>query len=96
MFEKNFNLYLQLRVTHENYQTPYYLVCFGCIDAFIENPTKEEYKVISDICYNLYLKLDDVNLETIADSLAEKYAKKTFTLAELKAMDLWQIAQYID
>lgn len=96
MFEKDFKLYELLRDNQANYRTPYYVICFGCIDAFVENATKEEYEVISDICYNLYLKLDEVCLEKIADCLAEKYASKVFTLEELKTMDKWQIYQYVD
>ena len=95
MFEKDFALYEHLKGTNANYKTPYYLVCFGCIDAFVDNPTREEYEVIADICYELYLKLDDVNLENIADSIAKNYADRRFTLQELKKMDRWQICQFI-
>ena len=96
MFEKDFKLYENLKGTQANYRTPYYLICFGCIDAFLENPTEEEYSTISDICYNLYLKLDDICLERIADSISSKYADKVFSLDDLKTMDKWQICQYVD
>ena len=95
MFEKALTLYEQLRENHERYSIPYYLVCFLSIDAFIKNPTKEEYEVISDTSCWLYSKLDDVQLETIVDSLSKQYANQAFTLEELNEMDQWEVLEYI-
>lgn len=95
MFEKALNLYEQLRENHENYSIPYYMVCFLSIDAFVENPTKEEYEVISDTSCWLYSKLDDVQLETIAEALSKQYANQAFTLEELNEMDQWEVLEYI-
>lgn len=95
MFEKALNIYRQLKENHENYSVTDLMMCFSCIDAFVENPTEEEYEVLSDTSCWLYSKLDDVQLETIADSLSKEYANKAFTLEELKDMDRWEVLEYI-
>ena len=95
MFEKALSLYEQLRENHENYYIPYYMVCFLSVDAFVKNPTKEEYEVISDTSSWLYSKLDGVQLETIADSLSKQYANQAFTLEKLNEMDYWEVLEYV-
>ena len=95
MFEKALTLYEQLRENHENYSITNYMMCLLSIDSYVKNPTKEEYEVISDTSCWLYSKLDDVQLETIADSLSKQYANQSFTLEELNEMDYWEVLEYV-
>lgn len=75
----------------DKYTILYQLFCFSSIDAFVDNPTEEEYEILSGGIINAYLQTDDCDLGKLADSIAEKYANKKFTLNEFNRMSKWEV-----
>lgn len=88
---KAIEYYRNLKQEAERYTILYQLFCFASIDAFVDNPTEEEYEILSEGIINAYLQIDDCDLGKLADCIAEKYAKEKFTLEEFKRMSKWEV-----
>lgn len=59
---------------------------YASIESFIDNPTDDEYEIISSACYNAYMKADDVDLVKLTDRVAEAYNKGIVNLDYIKEM----------
>ena len=60
------------------------LLCYYSIDTFIKNPTEEEYGIISNACYQAYMRYDEVDLVKLTDRVSEAYANGDATLAYIR------------
>lgn len=80
--------------TNDRYLVGCKLQCYVSISSFVENPTDEEYEVITDKCYEVYLKMENIDLVRLCDGVAERYANGQFSLEELKTMDKWKIMEF--
>ena len=64
---------------------------YNSIGTFVDNPTDEEYKIISDVCYRAYMKAEKVDFIRLCDRVSEEYSLGDITLEELKEMTAWQL-----
>ena len=87
--------YKELRKTEDKYTLAYYLICYNSVDAYIDNPTDEEFETIAENCVNVYMKADDCDLGKLADIVSMKYSEGDFTLEELDDMSKWDILDMI-
>ena len=75
----------------DKYTILYQLFCFSYFYSFVFNPTEEEYVILFVAIINAYFQTDDCDLGKLADSIAEKYANKKFTLNEFNRMSKWEV-----
>lgn len=68
---------------------------FNSVDSFLDNPTEEEYQQIYEICYEVYMESEDVDLVSISDKVSEMYYDAKITLPELKTKSVWEILNLI-
>ena len=64
---------------------------YKSVEAFIDEPTDEEYETIANVCCNAFMKDENCNLVKLADRVSEAYSNGEFTLEELKEMSRWTI-----
>ena len=88
--------YNQIKEETEKYTILYQLFCFASIDAFVQEPTEQEYMILSEGIINAYLNVEECDLGKLADCIAEQYANKKFTLEEFHAMSKWDILEQIN
>lgn len=88
---KALKYYKHLKQEPRRYTILYKLFCFASIDAFVEEPTDEEYEILSEGIIDAYLQLDDCDLGKLADCVTEKYANREFTLAQFSNMSKWEV-----
>lgn len=60
------------------------LLCYYSIDTFVENPTEEEYGIISNACYQAYMRYGKVDLVKLTDRVSEAYANGDITLSYIR------------
>lgn len=60
------------------------LLCYYSIDTFVENPTEEEYGIISNACYQAYMRYDEVDLVKLTDRVSEAYENGDITLSYIR------------
>ena len=54
------------------------------IEAFISDPTDDEYTIIANICYDTYMKYENIALNELVKNVVEAYIDNKITLDELK------------
>lgn len=78
--------YRLLKEKHKDYELACALIIYNAVDCYVSHPTIEEYQVICNKVYDVFLHTEDYSLEEIAYGVAEKYSKKEVTLNEIKIM----------
>lgn len=93
----NFQEVLEFYKENNNsYEIALKLESFYSIDCQINNPSEEEYRVISDVAIYLYMKDEGgIGITKITDFLALQYAKKNITLEEIKNSSKWDLLDAI-
>lgn len=69
---------------------------FNSVDAFLNEPSEDEYMKIYQVCYRAYLKSDGGNLVRIADAICELYCEGKIKLDELASKSEWEILDLLD
>lgn len=69
---------------------------FNSVDAFLNEPSEDEYMKIYQACYRTYLKSDGANLVRIADAICELYCEEKLKLDELASKSEWEILDLLD
>lgn len=64
----------------------YKMFIYISVDAFVDEPTEEEYEVLSNKIVEAYMKVEDCDLGHFSDRICSKYRNRDFTLEELKEM----------
>ena len=72
-----------------------YNLAFCSIDAYLSEPTEEEYETIARCCVDAYMESEDIDLIAIADYVSMKYADKELTLDRLRNMSRWEIIDMV-
>lgn len=69
------------------------ILIYKSVEAFIENPTDEEYEIIAQECYHAFMKTEYCDLVKFSDHVSEAYKNKEITLEELEEMDYGDILE---
>ena len=85
-------IYRELQNQHGNaWQIASNMLIYNSVDAFVDEPTDEEYGVIADACYRAYMKADSVDLIRLADKVSEEYSLGNITLDYLREVSPYKL-----
>lgn len=96
MEKESLGLYRRLKKINKVYLIANEILCCGSIDNYIENPSEEEYQIISDACCEAYFLSEDCDINRMADYISKQYAAGNMSLAGIKKLTPHQILDMVD
>ena len=62
------------------------MIMFYEIEAFLDEPTDDEYNIIADRCYDIFMKYENVAIAQFVGNVAMAYANNDISLEQLKTI----------